>query len=508
MAIPTDLITPIACYLVPFAVITTTFDTSSIRIPNCFLNLLVIMLTASVVMGHVWDKIGTEHVWDKGSTKIGQVKKGLGHVPCTTLLTAAPESNTATIGLFLMLSCWNTETIEEPLRHFTKKLGKAKHSIKWRLLNRNISTISAFKSKQIQWESSWRTTMLSYIDRNVTDNKETRQRAFNVKLFNNELPTLEKLKDRFPKIYENDSCIRCNLEKENQVHVLTCPKNLIDIHSCRNKLINLLVSKTTTVACGDTCKNMCKTLEALNELHIPRDVSTRDADHLSFIDVMLGLIPITVYDIVLQKVVTHKLADQIIDDVFVQFKLFLHTHIWKDRCTASLTSVNAVSCWNTETIEEPLRHFTKKLGKAKHSIKWRLLNRNISTISAFKSKQIQWESSWRTTMLSYIDRNVTDNKETRQRAFNVKLFNNELPTLEKLKDRFPKIYENDSCIRCNLEKENQVHVLTCPKNLIDIHSYRNKLINLLVSKTTTVACGDTCKNMCKTLEALNELHIP
>ncbi|RHZ61230.1 hypothetical protein Glove_349g40 [Diversispora epigaea] len=213
------------------------------------------------------------------------------------------------------VSCWNTETIEEPLRHFTKKLGKAKHSIKWRLLNRNISTISAFKN-----------------------NKETRQRAFNVKLFNNELPILEKLKNRFPKIYENDSCIRCNLEKEDQ---LTCPKNLIDIHSCRNKLINLLVNKTTTVACGDTCKNMCKTLEALKELHIPRDVNMRDADHLSFIDVMLGLIPITVYDIVLQKVVTHELADQIIDDVFVQFKLFLHTHIWKDRCTA-------VKKWKTE----------------------------------------------------------------------------------------------------------------------------------------------------------------
>ncbi|RHZ75431.1 hypothetical protein Glove_213g34 [Diversispora epigaea] len=158
------------------------------------------------------------------------------------------------------VSCWNTETIEEPLRHFTKKL----------------------------------------------DNKETRQRAFNVKLFNNELPTLEKLKDRFPKIYENDS-----------------------------------LSKTTIVACGNTCKNMCRTLETLKELHIPRDVSMRDADHLSFIDVMLGLIPITVYDIVLQKVVTHELADQIMDDVFNQFKLFLHTHIWKDRCTA-------VKKWETE----------------------------------------------------------------------------------------------------------------------------------------------------------------
>ncbi|RHZ87128.1 hypothetical protein Glove_40g120 [Diversispora epigaea] len=193
------------------------------------------------------------------------------------------------------VSCWNTETIKEPLRHFTKKL----------------------------------------------DNKETWQRAFNVKLFNNELPTLKKLKDRFPKIYENDSCIRCNLEKEDQVHVLTCPKNLIDIHSCRNKFINLLVSKTTTVACGDTCKNMCKTLETLKELHIPRDVSTRDADHLLFIDVMLRLIPITVYDIVLQKFVTHELADQIMDDVFNQFKLFLHTHIWKNRCTA-------VKKWETE----------------------------------------------------------------------------------------------------------------------------------------------------------------
>ncbi|RHZ66066.1 hypothetical protein Glove_309g15 [Diversispora epigaea] len=141
--------------------------------------------------------------------------------------------------------------------------------------------------------------MLFCIDRNVTNNKETWKRAFNVKLFNNELSTLEKLKNRFLKIYENDSCISYNLEKEDQVHILTCSKNLIDIHSYRNKLINMLVSKTTTVACGDTCKNMNKILETLKELHIPQDVSTRDVDHLSFIDVMLGLIPITVYNLVL-----------------------------------------------------------------------------------------------------------------------------------------------------------------------------------------------------------------
>ncbi|RHZ60922.1 hypothetical protein Glove_350g63 [Diversispora epigaea] len=86
---------------------------------------------------------------------------------------------------------------------------------------------------------------------------------------------------------------------------------------------------------------MSKTLETLKKLHIPRDMSTQNADHLSFIDIMLGLIPITVYNIVLQKVVTYDLADQIIDDVFNQFKLFLHTHIWKERCTA-------VKKWETE----------------------------------------------------------------------------------------------------------------------------------------------------------------
>ncbi|RHZ79319.1 hypothetical protein Glove_149g92 [Diversispora epigaea] len=76
----------------------------------------------------------------------------------------------------------------------------------------------------------------------------------------------------------------------------------------------MLISKTTTVACGDMCKNMSKTLETLKKLHILRDANTRDADHLSFIDVMLELILITVYNIVLQKVVTHDLTDQIIDD--------------------------------------------------------------------------------------------------------------------------------------------------------------------------------------------------
>ncbi|RHZ82007.1 hypothetical protein Glove_115g36 [Diversispora epigaea] len=65
-------------------------------------------------------------------------------------------------------------------------------------------------------------------------------------------------------------------------------------------------------------------------------------------------------------------------------------------CTPNLqllSSVNAIGCWNSELIEEPIRNFTKQMGKAKYSIKWRLLNRNMSSISEYKSKNIQWEST-------------------------------------------------------------------------------------------------------------------
>jgi len=138
----------------------------------------------------------------------------------------------------------------------------------------------------------------------------------------------------------------------------------------------------------------------------------------------------------------------------------------------SLASINVVGYWRGETVEEPLRQFIKRMGKAKHSLEWRQLNRNTTTISDFKSNQICWDVTWKMTMLSDLARNITNNKDNRNRAFNVKLLNNELPTLEKLRDRFPSVYRNNYCVRCNMTKEDQVHVLTCPKNIIDIQPCR------------------------------------
>jgi hypothetical protein len=174
--------------------------------------------------------------------------------------------------------------------------------------------------------------MLSDIERSVTNNGDTRKRTFNVKLLNNELPVLEKLKTRFPLVYENSQYIRCGLEDEDQIHVFTCSQNEIDIFSCKQKLINLLVNKITLIAYGDTCRNLRTVFEDLRELYIPQETQMRDINNFFFTDIILGFISISIYDIIIQKVLKQEIADEVINSVFDQFKLYIYKQIWKPRC--------------------------------------------------------------------------------------------------------------------------------------------------------------------------------
>ncbi|RHZ80441.1 hypothetical protein Glove_136g99 [Diversispora epigaea] len=53
-------------------------------------------------------------------------------------------------------------------------------------------------------------------------------------------------------------------------------------------------------------------------------------------------------------------------------------------CTSNLqllSSVNAIGCWNSELIEEPIRNFTKQMGKAKYSINTGRMEKNRTVLS-------------------------------------------------------------------------------------------------------------------------------
>ena len=231
-----------------------------------------------------------------------------------------------------VIGCWNSKSIEEPLRKFTKKLGATKQSAQWRLLNRNVNTISETKSKIICWESTWQTAMLSYKDKLSTSNEETRQRAFNVKLLNNELPTLVKMRERFPKVYKDDICVRCKFQKEDQFHIFACSKNSVDIEMCRNKFIEILIERIINDSSYVPDEKTRGDIENLGELCITLNANNRDPEAVSFSDIVIGLIPRGLIELVRSMTGNKETTNRIIRGLMEKFRNYIHKNIWSPRC--------------------------------------------------------------------------------------------------------------------------------------------------------------------------------
>ncbi|RHZ86607.1 hypothetical protein Glove_48g27 [Diversispora epigaea] len=188
---------------------------------------------------------------------------------------------------------WRAKIIEVPLRGFVKKIGTSRHTAQWRLLNRHLDVMSNYKSQQVAWKTSWEVTSLSYKKRLSTCDKETRERAFNMKLLNRELPTRERMFERFPLVYKNNLCVRCNKETENHLHLFTCEKNLIDVEMCRDKFISLLVNQINVGATKSSCKDILSSINNLQEIKIIDSPLLRNPDEFSFADVLFGLVPLS-----------------------------------------------------------------------------------------------------------------------------------------------------------------------------------------------------------------------
>ena len=96
----------------------------------------------------------------------------------------------------------------------------------------------------------------------------------------------------------------------------------------------MLINKTTTVAVGDSCKNLKEEIENLEEFYIPRDTVRCNANNLSFVDILLGFIPQSLYNTIIKRARIREVANQILSESFIQFKIFLYNQLWKERCVA------------------------------------------------------------------------------------------------------------------------------------------------------------------------------
>ena len=117
---------------------------------------------------------------------------------------------------------WKDKTIDIPLRKFIMNINKDQILFKWTQQNRIKETWGEQinQEKEYDWKLLWDSIRTNGYQ---TSFKDHNKRSFWTKLLHNELPTLDKLKLRNNKIYENFIlyCI-CKEKKETRNHFVNC----------------------------------------------------------------------------------------------------------------------------------------------------------------------------------------------------------------------------------------------------------------------------------------------
>ena len=74
---------------------------------------------------------------------------------------------------------------------------------------------------KIDWKETWK-DIDKFKEGNCTSSEKSRNWVFRIKYLNEALPTMDKLNQRNPELYETNICIACIEEAETQDHLATC----------------------------------------------------------------------------------------------------------------------------------------------------------------------------------------------------------------------------------------------------------------------------------------------
>jgi ribonuclease HI len=132
------------------------------------------------------------------------------------------EFNYQETGPILSPPTWNHTPIDIPIRSFLKELNQKAINFDWAHQNRNIVLLTQEiqHEEQYEWEYLWKRQKTA---KNITSTQDSKKKSFWIKLAQNELPTLDNLAIRNPKLYgEHQICPLCLMEKETIFHLFTC----------------------------------------------------------------------------------------------------------------------------------------------------------------------------------------------------------------------------------------------------------------------------------------------
>src|SRR5438552_2564156 len=133
--------------------------------------------------------------------------------------------------------------------------------------------------------------------------------------------------------------------------------------------------------------------------------------------------------------------------------------IIKDR---EASSISVVPLWNNIIIDIPIREFVKEINKKAINKRWTEQRRNTRLFNQeiLEEELYEWKMFWEKQNKKKF---ITSPQDSKKKAFWIKLVQNELPTLDNLATRRPKIYRNlQTCLLCTEENETLEHLFNCP----------------------------------------------
>ena len=172
--------------------------------------------------------------------------------------------------------------------------------------------------------------------------------------------------------------------------------------------------------------------------------------------------------------------------------------------THNTGTINIPPTWKDTTIDIPIRDFIKEIHKKALNFNWTKQQRNINTFSTEiqQEQQYEWESLWK---YHQKNKHQTSIQGSKAKAFWIKISQNELPTLDNLAIRKPKIYgKHQNCPLCNSEKETRLHLFTCPATYNEREDIWTKAEDSILNSQDDTTALEKLEKIKNTIKKLKE----
>jgi hypothetical protein len=182
---------------------------------------------------------------------------------------------------------WDQKFRDIPFKTMAKNIIRTKWTSKWRTLRRNTTWLNKNKAEEIDWSLTFKSLTPSKITSSLTNQGDSIERTFRMKTWIQELPTMDKLNTRNPKLYPSPNCIICNRQIETDLHPFICGTGS---NRLQQKLIFFLTEECAARAQGNKQSEIIQDQWTNTQIFSKYNQETEAWHHVEWKDIIRGAI--------------------------------------------------------------------------------------------------------------------------------------------------------------------------------------------------------------------------